>query len=68
MDLSDFDGTRYLALFGGKKYDFIYYWIRYLIGVKSSINYVISYSDPKFKVDLYNSLPLEKTFTFMIML
>ena len=38
MDLSEFDGTRYLALFGGKKYDFIYYRIRYLIGVKNSIN------------------------------
>ena len=67
MDLSEFYRTRYLALFGGKKYDFIYYRIRYLIGVKNIINYVISYSDPKLKVDLYNSLPLEKTVIFMIM-
>ena len=29
------DGTRYLALFGSEKYDFIYYSIRYLIKVKN---------------------------------
>ena len=32
-----YDGTRYLVLFGCEKYNFIYNWIRYLIGVKSSI-------------------------------
>ena len=28
-----YDGTRYLVLFGGEKYDFIYNGIRYLLGV-----------------------------------
>ena len=28
-----YDGTRYLVLFGGEKYDFIYNRIRYLLGV-----------------------------------
>ena len=33
------DETRYLVLFGGEKYDFMYNRIRYLIGVKSIIKY-----------------------------
>ena len=28
-----YDRTRYLVLFGGEKYDFIYNRIRYLVGV-----------------------------------
>ena len=35
------DRTRYLALFGSEKYDYIYNKIRYLINVKSVITYVI---------------------------
>ena len=58
------DGTRYLALFGGEKYDFIYNRIRYLIGMKSGITNAISHYYVKIKVDSYNSLPLEKTSTF----
>ena len=58
------DGTRYLALFGNKKYDFIYNRIRYLIGVKSGITYVISHNYVKIKVDSYDSLPLEKIMAF----
>ena len=38
-----FDGTRYLILFGPEIYDAIINGIRYLIGVKSSITYVIAY-------------------------
>ena len=58
------DGTRYLALFGSKKYDFIYNRIRYLIGIKSGITYVISHKYAEMKVDSYNYLPLEKAMTF----
>ena len=57
-------GTRYLMLFGSKRYDFIYNRVRYLLSVKSSIRYVISHSYAKIKVDTYDSLPLEKTMTF----
>ena len=39
-----YDGTRYLVLFGGEKYDFIYSRIRYLVGVKTSITCVISHN------------------------
>ena len=42
-----YDGTRYLVLFGCEKYDFIYNRIRYLIGVKSNITYVISHDYAK---------------------
>ena len=38
-----FDGTRYLILFGPEIYDAIINSIRYLLGVKSSITYVIAY-------------------------
>ena len=33
----DYDGTRYLELFGAEKYDFICNRIRYSIGVKSGV-------------------------------
>ena len=36
-----YDGTRYLVLLGGEKYDFIYNRIR---GVKSGITYLISHN------------------------
>ena len=39
----DYDGTKYLAFFGSEKYYFIYNRIRYLIGSKSGIKYVISH-------------------------
>ena len=46
-----YDGTRYLVLFGDEKYYFIYNRIRYLIGVKSGITYVISHNYAKIKAD-----------------
>ena len=59
-----YDGTRYLVLFGSERYAFIYYRIRYLIGIKSGTTYVISHNFANIKVDSYDSLPLEKTLTF----
>ena len=53
MDLLEF--MMELVLFGGEKYDFIYNRIRYLIGLKSALNY------SKIKVDSYEPLLLEKT-------
>ena len=53
-----YDGTRYLVLSCGEKYDFIYNRIRYLIGVKSDITYDISHNDTKIKTDSYDSFPL----------
>ena len=46
-----YNGTRCLVLFGDGKYDFVYNRIRYLIGVKSSITYVISHNYAKVNVD-----------------
>ena len=57
-----FDGIRYLALFGGEKYDFIYNKIRYDTGVNSSITYFISHNYIKIKIDSYDLLRLEKNF------
>ena len=59
-----YDGTRYLVLFGTKKYDYIYNRIRYLVSAKSGIICVISHNYARIKVDSYDSSPLEKTVTF----
>ena len=56
-----YDGTRYLTLFGTKKYDTICNRIRYLISLKSSVTYIFSHYFAKIKVDSYDSLPIEKT-------
>ena len=58
-----YDGTRYLVLFAPEKYGTIYNRIRYLISHKSGITYVTSHNHARIIVDLYNSLPLEKTVT-----
>ena len=55
-----YDGTRYLVLLEGEKYDLIYNRIKYLIGVKSGITYVISHNYAKIKVDSCDSFPLGK--------
>ena len=59
-----YDGTRYLVLFGAGKCDLFYNKIRYLIGVKSGITYVISFHYAKIKADSYAFLPLEKSLSF----
>ena len=58
-----YDGTRYLTLFGSKKYDAIYNRIRYLISLKSGITYIFSHYFAKIKVDSYDFLPIEKILT-----
>ena len=62
-----YDEKRYLLLFGSGEYDSIYNRIRYLISIKRGITYVVSQNYATVKshiVDLYNSLPLEKTILF----
>ena len=59
-----YDGIRYLVLLGSEKYNFIYNRIRYLIGMKSEITYAMPHNYAKIKVDLYDSLSLEKTIIF----
>ena len=57
------NGTMCLVLYGGEKHDFIFKRIKYLIGVKCGITYVISIYY-MIKVDSYDSLPLEETLKF----
>ena len=59
-----YDGTICLLLFGSEIHDFIFNRIRYLIRVNSGITYVIFHNYAKIKVDLYDSLTLEKRMTF----
>ena len=58
-----YDGTRYLVLFGSKKYDVIDNRIRYLISQKSNVTYVFPHNYTRIKIYLYDSLPREKTLT-----
>ena len=61
-----YDGTTYLVLlFGAEKCDFIYNKIIYLVGVKSGVTYDITHNkNSKIKVDLHDSLLLQKRLTF----
>ena len=52
-----YNGIRCLVLFGDEKYDLIYNRIRYFIGEKSGIAYVISLYYANINVDLYDYLP-----------
>ena len=38
--------------------------IKYILGEKSSITDSVNYNFPKIRIDLYNSLPIEKILTF----
>ena len=60
---SDYDGTKYLVLFGLEKNDAIYGRIRYLIGLKCGVTYVFSYNFEKIKIESDDRLPLEETLT-----
>ena len=59
--IKDYNGTRYIVLFGLEKCDVIYNGIRYQ---KSGITNVFDYNYAKIKADSYNSLPLEKILNF----
>ena len=59
-----YDVARYLILLRGERYDFMYNMIRYLIGVKSSITFVVSHNYAKIQVDSFDSLPLGKTLPY----
>ena len=58
-----YDGTKYLVLFGRKKYDVIYDRIRHLLGLKNDITHVFSQNYAKIKVGSDNDLPLEEICT-----
>ena len=55
--------TRYFVLFGPGNCDLIYSRIRYLRSQKGGITYDFSYNYTKIKIDLYDSLPVEKSLT-----
>ena len=61
--IRNYDGSKYLLLFGLEKYDTVYVGIRYLIGTNSSLTYIFSQCYTKIKVNSYGSLPLEKVLT-----
>ena len=58
-----YDRTRYLVLFGSEKCDVISNKNRYLSNLKCGITYVISHNYVRIKIDLSDSLPLEKIVT-----
>ena len=46
-----FDGTKYLSLFGSKKYDAIYNRIRFFLSINSGITAIYFHCYAKIKVD-----------------
>ena len=65
--IRDYDGVRYLVLFGPKKYHVIYDKIRCLLSHKVVLNIlflvIILHNYAKIKIDSYDSLTLEKPLT-----
>ena len=59
----DYDGIKYLVVFGPEKYDAVLDTIRYLKELKSGIKYAFSHNYAKIKIDSDDDLPLEKTLT-----
>ena len=59
-----YDGTKHVVLLKPEKYNAVFNRVRYLIGIKNSISYVISYYYTKISVASFDSLPLEKNLTF----
>ena len=55
------DKTKYLVLFGPKKYESIFNRIRFLKKLKSNISYAVSQNYSKIKIDLDDDLPVEET-------
>ena len=66
MFIRVYDGIRYLVLFGREKYHDIYNRIRCLISQTRGITYNFSHNYAKKKIDSFDSLPLEKTFTLHV--
>ena len=58
-----YDGTRYLVLFRGEKYNFIYIRIRYLTRVKSGVMNFVSNNYAKLNDHLHVYLTIERTLT-----
>ena len=62
-----YNETRYLVLFGPERHNAIYDRIRYLISDKSGITYCINHNLTKIRIDSYNSLPIEKTLSQVLL-
>ena len=59
-----YDNIRYSVLFDYSYCDKISDKIKYLICEKSGIAHSINYNFARIRIDLYNSLPIEKILTF----
>ena len=59
-----YDNSRYSVLFDYSYCDEIYDKIKYLISEKSAITHSINHNFARIRIDLYNSLPIEKILTF----
>ena len=59
-----YDGTRYLVLFGPERNDVIYDKIIYLISQEGGTTYSIDHNFARIRIGSYNSLSIEKTWTF----
>ena len=64
--IKNYDGIKYLILFASERYNASYDRINYLVSRKSGITYSINHNFARIRIDSNNSLPTEKTLTFLI--
>ena len=62
------DGIRCLVLFNYGWFNKTFDSIKYLISEKSSITDIINHNFGKIRIDSYNSLPIEKILTFIVII
>ena len=63
-----YEGIRYLISYDYKKYNAIYDKIKYLISEKCGITDSINHNFARIRIDSYNSLPIDKTLTFHVVI
>ena len=59
--IRDYDGTKYLVLFGPEKHNAIYDRIVYLVRLESGITYVFSYNYANSKINSDDDFHLEES-------
>ena len=63
-----YEEIRYLISYDYKKYNAIYDKIKYLISEKCGITDSINHNFARIRIDSYNSLPIDKTLTFHVVI
>ena len=63
-----YNGTKYLELFGPQIYYAVYDRTNCLINEKNDAKYIINHNFARTRIDSCNSLPIQKTLTFHVII